>query len=463
MRYLLPLRIVLFILDVIDLEIAYFGAYWWRFETGLFANPISFTAPEQLIPSLVVTVYWVLLFAWFGLYRYDPLQSRSETALHALKAAAFGVLILFILTFDPNQPLPQSRVILISYGVAIYLIVAGNRVLLSTILRALRVRGIGVSPTLMIGDGDQARHLLNHVSCHPELGFRVCGFLGRHSPDLPVSVPWYGGYSQLRELLRSGRFTTLLFSVEPQEATVLQRLVKLLRGFAVRAFVGADQYPTLIGEVRPARVHGHPLLEVRPELLSPVERFLKRVTDMAVSLLLLLLTLPIWILLSILIPLNSPGPVFYSQRRVGLNGREFTLFKFRSMVYDAEAMTGAVLAVEQDPRVTRIGRWLRATRLDELPQLLNVLLGQMSLVGPRPERLEFVQQYARAIPLYERRLNVKPGITGWSQVHLKYDSRADQISTKLSYDFFYIEHMSLPLDMKILFMTLFVILRGEGL
>jgi exopolysaccharide biosynthesis polyprenyl glycosylphosphotransferase len=277
------------------------------------------------------------------------------------------------------------------------------------------------------------------------------------------SLAWRGRYSSLPRCLSSGEFDVVLFGLEREHASKLGRMVKFMRQARVRTFVQADQYPVLVGEVRPARLYGHPLVEVRSELLSLAEQALKRMTDIAMSLGLLVLTLPVWIVLAILIPLDSSGPIFYIQRRVGQGGKEFTLLKFRSMFHDAEAKTGAVLAQERDPRVTRIGRFLRSTRSDELPQLLNVLRGQMSLVGPRPERREFVERFVREIPLYERRLNVKPGLTGWSQVHLKYDSRADQIPIKLKYDFYYIENMSLPLDMKILFMTLFVILRGEGL
>ena len=457
------LRSFLFLADVVCLEVIFYGVYIARFHSGLFLNPTNFTAPELLIPSFVMTTYWVLIFAWFGLYRFDPLQSRNEIAISAFKASAVGVLILFILTFDPSRPLPETRIILATYGIGIYLIVAGDRVVLSTVLRALRVRGIGVARTLLVGDGPGAHALVQHIHHHRELGFQVSAYLGRSAIWQGNDIAFRGEYSRLRECLRTHEFDTVVLAIEPTESGKLRRLVRFLRGFQVRSFVRAEQYALLVGEVRPARVPGHPLVEVRPELLSPVERLFKRMTDLCAAAFLLVLTFPVWILVSVLILLDSRGPIFYAQRRVGLGAREFTLFKFRSMATNAEDLTGAVLAVESDPRVTRIGRFLRATRLDELPQLINVLFGQMSLVGPRPERMEFVQRFIREVPLYERRLNVKPGITGWSQVHLKYDSRADQIPVKLNYDFYYIEHMSLPLDMKILFMTLFVILRGEGL
>ncbi len=457
------LRTFLFALDALLLELVFFVIYFVRFHSGLFLNSTTFTASEEILGSLVTTTCWLLLFAWFGLYRYDPLQARGEIAASAFKATAFGVLILFILTFDPNRPLPETRVILLGYGIGIYLIVAGDRILLSTILRGLRIRGIGTSRTLLVGDGPQAVKLISHVRLHPELGFDIHGYVGPGAPETLDPVGRVGEYSRLPQCLANRQYDAVLLAVEPVEVRQLSRLVRLLRGVAIRSFIVSDLYPALVGEVRPNRIPGHPLVEVRPELLSPIERALKRLVDIFAATLLLLITAPIWLLFALLIRLDSPGAIFYSQRRVGLNGREFTLYKFRSMRTDAEEATGAVLAVEKDPRVTPIGRFLRSTRLDELPQLVNVLFGQMSLVGPRPERREFVERFVREIPLYERRLNVKPGITGWSQVHLKYDSRADQIPMKLKYDFYYIEHMSLPLDMKILFMTLFVILRGEGL
>jgi exopolysaccharide biosynthesis polyprenyl glycosylphosphotransferase len=461
MTRLWVLRALLLLIDVALLEALFFAMYAARFQSGLFTNPIPFSAAELFVPSVVVLLYWLLIFSFFGLYRYDPLRQRRKVVRDALRAAGFGALLLFILTFSPRDPLPASRVILGSYAVGLTLIAAGNRVSLSTVLRNLRRRGIGVWRTLLVGSGNEAREAFGYVQAHPELGFKITGRLGTDAPPA-VPAPYVGDYADFRRRVNGEQIETVLFATDPAQSRQLFRLIRMLRGMRVRSFISANLYPLIIGEVRPAALHGHPFIEVRPELLSWTERLFKRIFDIVAASTLLAISLPVWLVLLVLIPLNSRGPVFYVQRRVGLNGRTFPLLKFRSMRHQAEAETGAVLAIERDPRVTSLGRLLRATRLDELPQLLNVLIGQMSLVGPRPERIEFVRRFLREIPLYERRLNVKPGLTGWSQVHLKYDTGDDQIPLKLDYDFYYIENMSLPLDTKILFMTLFVMLRGEG-
>ncbi|MDD5088841.1 MAG: sugar transferase [bacterium] len=464
--HLLFLRLLLLIADILLLEAAFFGVYWWRFQSGQFINAVLFHPEELLIPSLIVGAFWILLFSWFGLYRFDPLQSRAVVALRSFKAAAVGALILFILTFDPLRPLPGSRIILASYAMAVFLIVAGNRVGLLTILREFRVRGIGVFRTLLVGTGDRAEMLLAYLKRNPGLGLYVAGCLGSENAarfQQRNALPILGAWSSFREVLRSHRIQVILLAPDPANERQLGRLVRLLRETRLRAFISADQYRLLVGEVKPTRIPGHPLVDVRPELLSTVERTLKRLTDIFLGSAMLALSLPIWFFLIALIPLDSRGPIFYGQTRVGANGRSFRMLKFRSMIRNAEKRTGPVLTQQDDPRVTRVGRFIRRTRLDELPQLLNVLAGQMSLVGPRPERAEFVERFVKEIPLYERRLNVKPGLTGWSQVHLRYDSKADQTAVKLQHDFFYIENMSLPLDFRILFMTLFVMLRGEGI
>ena len=184
--------------------------------------------------------------------------------------------------------------------------------------------------------------------------------------------------------------------------------------------------------------------------------------DLAVSLSLLVLTLPVMLVTALLIKLDSPGPVLYRQKRLGLHGEPFTLRKFRSMRIDAEASGDPRWAQQQDPRVTRVGRFIRAMRIDELPQLINVLLGEMSMIGPRPERPHFVEQLARVIPLYRERSYVKPGITGWAQVNYPYGASVEDAREKLAYDLYYVKNRSLLLDVLILFSTVRVILFREG-
>ncbi|MBS4014504.1 MAG: sugar transferase, partial [Bacteroidetes bacterium] len=189
---------------------------------------------------------------------------------------------------------------------------------------------------------------------------------------------------------------------------------------------------------------------------------LKRLLDIVISLLALLITSPVILIMVIAIKIDTPGPAYFRQERCGKNGKVFKIFKFRSMYQDAEKHTGPVWSQKDDPRVTRVGSFIRKIRLDELPQMINVLKGEMSLVGPRPERPFFVEKLAEEIPYYKRRLKVKPGITGWAQVKHKYDESIEDVKTKLKYDLFYIENMSLRMDFKILFRTIFVVFLGKG-
>lgn len=458
------LRLIVFILDGIGLELAFFAIFLLRFRTGLFVNPVYFYAVELVLPSLLLWFFWVFIGAFFGLYRFDPGQGRAEIVSYVFKTTVVGILLLFLVTFEYSDPLPRTRVILLGYWGLIYLALAGDRVLLLTLVKFLRRRGVGLSPTVLVGTGSRAKEFLDHVGRFPELGLRLVGVASEtdNPPKSWESLPVFGLARNLDRLLSRHFFKTVLLALDPSHESMLPELVRSLPPRGLRAFVPADQYPILLGSVRPQWVYGHPLVAIQPEILSLGERALKRLMDIVVSLVFLVVSLPIWLVLCVLIPLDSPGPVFYVQRRVGKGGREFQLAKFRSMRKDAEAESGPVMAKVDDPRVTRVGRFMRACRLDELPQLLHVLTGRMSLVGPRPERREFVDKFAREIPLYERRLNVKPGITGWSQVHLRYSTSSEDVALKLGYDFFYIENLSLALDLRILLMTLLVVLRGEG-
>jgi exopolysaccharide biosynthesis polyprenyl glycosylphosphotransferase len=199
-----------------------------------------------------------------------------------------------------------------------------------------------------------------------------------------------------------------------------------------------------------------------PELMPEWEKKLKRIFDLIVSFLILIVSSPVIIVTSIAIKIDSKGPMFFKQERMGQDGKVFNILKFRSMIKDAEKYTGPVWSQKDDPRVTRVGRLVRKLRIDEIPQMYNVLKGQMSIVGPRPERPYFVEKLSQEIPYYKRRLKVRPGITGWAQVKHKYDESIEDVKVKLRYDLFYIENMSLRMDFKIMLRTIWVVLFGKG-
>ncbi len=223
-----------------------------------------------------------------------------------------------------------------------------------------------------------------------------------------------------------------------------------------------DLYDIVMGYGRTNQIYAFPLIEILPQMMPPWEQRIKRIIDVAIAIFVLIGFLPIWILVAIFIKIESQGPILFSQKRVGKDSKNFTIYKFRSMVQDAEKKTGPVWAGERDPRVTFVGKIIRKLRIDEIPQFYNVLMNDMSLVGPRPERPFFVDKLRREIPLYTRRLRMKPGITGWAQIKAGYDITLDSVKKKLEYDLFYIENVSLRMDLKILLNTFYVMLRGKG-
>ncbi|MBK8130500.1 MAG: sugar transferase [bacterium] len=451
---------LLLLLDLLVLEAAFYGIFWWRFQTGVFVNPVLFEPAELFVPSLIVSGFWLLHLAVFGLYRFDPLESRAVVVRRAAHAAFYGCLIIFVATFEPANPLPITRVVLVTYGIGVMMGIAVSRLALLTVLKELRIRGFYKLRTVVIGSGERLRATLSYLTRNRGLGADVRGVIGEHVPD--VDAEYWGSWSEIRDRIQQTPCDLAYIALDEADERRLNRIVLLLSQSPVRQFIPADQYQILLGSVKPVGQRGLPIVEIRPLLLTPIEGLLKRLFDIVSAVTILVLSSPLWLLAILLTLVDSGRPVFFTQIRAGLNGRPFTIMKFRSMIQNAERGTGPVLATRGDARITKVGKFLRATRIDELPQLFNVLLGHMSIVGPRPERPEFVDEFARRAPLFLRRLNVKPGLTGWAQVHLQYDATIVAPEKKLEMDLYYIENMSLPLDIKILYMTLFVVLRGEG-
>jgi exopolysaccharide biosynthesis polyprenyl glycosylphosphotransferase len=254
----------------------------------------------------------------------------------------------------------------------------------------------------------------------------------------------------------------VIFALAGNSRKKLMQVVNQCNGLQLNFKVVPDLYDIVLGQTRTNQIYGLPLIDIMPDFMPVWERRMKRLGDIFISLLILIGFAPIGIILAIAIKLNSRGPVVYKQVRVGKDCKKFTMYKFRSMYQDAESKSGPQWATENDPRITSVGRFLRATRLDEIPQFFNVLKGEMSLIGPRPERPYFVEQFQTTIPFYLRRFRVRPGITGWGQIKSGYDTDIENVKMKLQYDLFYLENMSLRMDLKIVLHTLYVMIRGKG-
>ena len=439
--------------------------YWARFDWGWLTPPVYSPAPESTpIVILLMAGYWLLVFMFYGLYRERYAASRFDELVTITKVVTIGILVLFFLLFIDTLDAHSARTNLIFYWGAIIILVSAGRIVVRSFQKALILRGKGLHRTLIVGWSDVLDSLYDEVARYPEAGLDIVGAI-RLSSEQGDSEPLKGHQYRVEELptiIDELKIRDVLIALGPNDGDRLMEVLRLCDGKSVSLKLVPDFYSIIGGMARTEHMYGLPLIEVLPEPMQAWEQSFKRLIDFFFSLAVLLIGLPVWVLIAILVRLTSSGPAIYRQKRIGQKGREFTVFKFRTMIQDAEASTGPVWAKEDDPRFTRLGKWLRKTRLDEVPQFLNVLKGEMSLVGPRPERPFFVEKLAKEIPLYSRRHRVKAGITGWAQVKWKYDSSVEDVRQKVKYDLFYIENMSLRRDLQILFRTVYTAIRGGG-
>ena len=270
-----------------------------------------------------------------------------------------------------------------------------------------------------------------------------------------------GDYSDLKQVINSHQIEEVIIATEPKEHEKTNTIINDLADLNVKIKVIADMYSILTGSVKMSSIFGALLIAVNPEILSPWEKITKRIVDVILSTIAIILLSPIFILLSLLIKSGTKGPIIFKQERIGINGKPFMIYKFRSMFNEAEK-DGPQLSSQHDPRITPIGKFMRKTRLDETPQFFNVILGDMALVGPRPERQFYIDKIIAEAPHYKHILKVKPGITSWGQVKFGYAENVEEMVARLKFDLLYVENMSLVLDLKILFYTAIIMIKGDG-
>ncbi len=441
--------------DALAVDAGLAVSYWLRFHSGLIPATKPWDPADYLRVFPVAWALWLLSLRLTHCYNNHPVALTFNTARRLLKGSMLAVAMIVAYEHFTRVAEFSRALYPIALLITLGALIAG-RAALQWIIRGMLRGGKALrARVLIVGVGPLARRLAARCKIHPEYAYEIVGYVthrpeqvGRKIGDLEV----LGHVADLAELIQRHNVHEVFVTNSEMPPGEYLRLALESERETAQIRIVPNMVEMMTGDVFYDEIAGIPLFMIKETPLQGWNAFIKRIVDIAGSTLLLALLAPFYLVVAWLIRRDSPGPVIYRQKRIGVDGREFTIFKFRTMRVDAEA-NGPVWGGREDERCTRIGRILRRWDLDELPQLWNVLLGDMSLVGPRPERPEFVAEFKRIYPRYMARLRVRAGMTGWAQVHgLRGDTPLDQ---RIQYDLYYIENWSYWLDLKILIMTIF--------
>ena len=460
-------RLLTFLIIILDWSFSCAGWALFYYYRKTRIEGEDFTVNESFYYGiLLVPLIWIFIYLLQGTYQDVRRLYRLKTINLSFIGTLLGVVVIFFLLLIDDEISGYKQYyksLFVLFAIQFSVVFIPRFILVSYIVKQIHKRKTGFK-TLIIGGSEKAVEIYREIQELPKgIGHKFVGFVNINGIDklLEDKIQYLGHVDDIESILSKYEIEEVIIALESTEHDKIRAIISRLEVGNVKIRVLPDMYDILSGTVDMNNIFGALLIEVNSDVMPVWQITFKRVIDIGVSIVSLIILIPLFIVLGILVRTSSRGPIFFLQERIGKNGRPFKIIKFRTMFVDSEK-AGPQLSSSNDPRITGIGRFMRKTRLDEFPQFYNVLVGDMSLVGPRPERQFYIDQIVKIEPQFLELTKVRPGITSWGQVKYGYAENVDQMLDRMKFDLLYLKNRNLSLDLKIMLYTILIIFKGAG-
>lgn len=446
------------VLDALLTGLMYILAWWFKFQSGIIDSGYALSRQYYFRATYIIVPIYLVLYYQFDLYNSKRASGRKRELFNIIKANVVGLIGFIVVLYMINQP-HFSREMIFFFGVFNIVAITFERNAIRYLLRFFRKKGYNLKHILLVGYSKSAEMYINRIRMNPQWGYNIRGILDNtvEAGTMYKGIKVLGKIENLSVILPENKLDEIVITLPLEAYGKLEKIVALCEKSGVHTKFVPDYSDFISGRLVTEDIQGLPVINIRAIPLSNAfNKLVKRGMDIITALLGIIISSPVMLIAAIAIKSTSKGPLIFKQERVGLHNKPFYVYKFRTMYIKEELdeeLQDINWTTRDDPRVTKVGRFLRRTSIDELPQFFNILYGQMSLVGPRPEQTAFVEQYKEEIPRYMIKHQVRPGLTGWAQVN---GYRGDtSIEERINHDLYYIENWTVGFDIKIMFLTIF--------